>query len=259
MAFVPYLILAGRDGGVSKPPRIFVFGGSPPGEGDDHIVRAAARHFGNALAASYSGMSIMLSMAMSDVAVPSRQRKAERGAFVLNQLLIDQGQKPAQCKSQIDDIQQRLEAVGGSLADFAHDPEDVAQAIVETSISQLRFSRAIRALGKKVGFAGPDRGRLPRFLLETPLLSTLVRGLVPEDSCAYSDFVDALRNELGIVVGFGSSTPESLIRDVGGWAAPAMAAEILRENEARLRERLIRAGLAQEFSDGHTEVTPTDA
>lgn len=259
MAFVPYLILHRRDANASAPPRIFVFGGSPPGEGDDRIVRAAARHFGNTLVSSYSGMAIMLSLAMRDVAVPSRQRQAERGAFVLNQLLIDQGQKPTQCKRQIDEIQLRLETVGVSLADFARTPEDVARAIVATSFSQIRFSQAIRALGKKVGFAGPDRGRLPRFLLETPLLSTLVRGLVPESGFAYSDFVDALRNQLGIVVGIGSARPESLIREVGGWASSAMGAEMLRDNETRLRERLVRAGLAQEFSDGHTEVTPTHA
>lgn len=259
MAFVPYLILDRRDGSSTAPPRIFVFGGSPPGEGDDRIVRAAARHFGNTLVSSYSGMAIMLSLAMQDVAVPSRQRQAERGAFVLNQLLIDQGQKPAQCKRQIDEIQSRLESVGTSLAEFARHPADVAQAIVKTSISQIRYSQAIRALGKKVGLAGPDRGRLPRFLLETPLLATLVRGLVPRSGFAYTDFVDALRNQLGLVVGLGSAVPESIVREVGGWASPAMAAEILRENETRLRERLIRAGLAQEFSDGHTEVTPTDA
>lgn len=257
MAFVPNIILSRIQTDGTHKPRLFVFGGSPPGEAGDRLIEASALYFGHALSQAYAGIPLMLSRAMQDVAIPSNQKRSERAAFVLNQLLIDSGERPATAKKHIDSIAARLQTHGIQLRDFAQKPEAVTEAIVHSSLSRVRYSSAIRSMARKVGFAAPDRGRKPRLVLETPLLATLVRGLVPKEGCVYSDFVDSLRTQLGVVVGFGSMEADALITEVGHWASHAMAEELLRDNEERLRVRLVRAGLAQQYSDGHTEVTST--
>ena len=108
-------------------------------------------------------------------------------------------------------------------------------------------------MGRKIGFVGPDRGTgSPRFLCETPLLGTLVAGLCREASLEFKEFVDLARERLGLVFGLGTATGLPGTLELAD--NPGVARRLLVENEDALRLRLVQAGLAREYSDGHTEV-----
>src|SRR5262249_627174 len=100
---------------------------------------------------------------------------------------------------------------------------------------------------------GPDRGAgSPRFLCETPLLGTLVAGLCASRSVDFEEFVDLARERLGLV--FGPGTREGLAEQLNFSEGAGIGRQLLRDNQDVLRQRLIRAGLAREYSDGYTEV-----
>jgi hypothetical protein len=70
----------------------------------------------------------------------------------------------------------------------------------------------------------------------------------------FVEFVDRIRMTFGLVFGPGSDyqLPERL----GLWEGTGAAHRHLEVNQDMLRKRLVRAGLAREYSDGHTELIP---
>jgi hypothetical protein len=103
-----------------------------------------------------------------------------------------------------------------------------------------------------VGLVAPDRGAgAPRFVIETPLLGTLVAAICGSSTVPFEGFIDTARDRLGLILGPGSLTE---IPALNLWESAGIARQQLRDNQEMLRLRLVRAGLATEYSDGHTEV-----
>lgn len=122
---------------------------------------------------------------------------------------------------------------------------------VEGTYSLTYLRGGLRSMGRKIGLMAPDRGQAPRFVCETSLLATLVEGLCP-DPVPFEVFIDTLRARLGIVVGLGSATSVQDVVDLPKGMAPTR--RLLLENQESFRRRMIRSGLAREYSDGQTEV-----
>jgi hypothetical protein len=114
-------------------------------------------------------------------------------------------------------------------------------------------------MGSKIGFAGPDRGNgTPRFVCETPLLGTFVWGILgPDRSMDFDSFLEALDVRFGIVFTDVAGADECVTRPLG--LPLSQQHQVFRDNREHLRTRLVRAGLARAYSDGHTEVTSNAA
>jgi hypothetical protein len=133
--------------------------------------------------------------------------------------------------------------------------KDWARKLTNEAFPTSYVAKGIRSMGRKIGFIGPDRGTgVPRFLCETPLLGTLVAGLCPESGVSLDEFVDICRVQLGLIFGPGSN--DALAATLQLWEGAGIGDELLRDNQEALRRRLVRAGLAREYSDGYTEVSP---
>jgi hypothetical protein len=116
------------------------------------------------------------------------------------------------------------------------------------------LEQGYRVIGRMIGIAGPERGGgTPRFLLETPILALLVSATtLQEQSLAYKSWLDQVYNQFGIILGIGDQTDSvDLLRPLGFGGSLHRA---LEENHEILRRRLVRCGLASEYSDGETEV-----
>ena len=127
------------------------------------------------------------------------------------------------------------------------------------------YTGGLNTFLKKAGLSASKNSARPAF--EAEALPVLARGLVPEESghIPYLDFIDQLREQLGIVVGIGGLLTDrytaaernqqlAQIRACGPWRDEDELMSCLRRNEHFLEERLITAGLAKRFSDSHTEV-----
>jgi hypothetical protein len=228
--------------------------GTPPGPAGSPIVMAAARAFQVLLERNRAGLAAMLLRGMQAQILPAalppsqRRRAAARGQLLQNGVPV----------GRVDDILNELSRDAGvDLEDESVDDPIWASQIIESAYASDRLTRGLRSMGRKIGFIGPDRGAgAPRFVCETPLLGTLVAGLCPRGGIDLYRFVDLAREHLGIVFGLGSQ--DNLAEQLGLWDGAGVGRQLLRENEEALRRRLIRAGLAREYSDGHTEVVRDD-
>jgi hypothetical protein len=115
------------------------------------------------------------------------------------------------------------------------------------------YARRVRNLSSNIGFAGPDKGVMPRLMIDTPLLGVLVKGIAGNKSLPFEDFITILSQDFGLVLGVGSD--DSIADKIGSIGQEGFDPyELLQRNESFLRERLIRTGLARTYSDSHTEV-----
>jgi hypothetical protein len=135
-----------------------------------------------------------------------------------------------------------------------HDkPEAQARALSKLAYPAGYVSDALRSTGRMIGCAGPDRGAgAPRFLIETPLLALLVSATADEVPTPYPEWLDRVFDRFGIIFGFGEThDPRTSLASLDEKGPVERA---LRSNHEALRSRLVRAGLAVEYSDGETEV-----
>ena len=133
------------------------------------------------------------------------------------------------------------------------DEEPQYEAVFRALYPVGRFASGFRVLGRQVGVAGPDRSGRPRFILETSALGLIIDATVARgERLAFEDWVDRAYERLGLLLAFGRETDVSgLLR---GLMPEGVIYEALCENHAALRRRLLRAGLATEYSDGELEV-----
>lgn len=239
--------------GVDELMPLVVFGGLPPGvQGglvDGQMVNAASRSFKSAVARHRSGLATTLFEAMKAQrlprAIPENKKTSARLAALLQEASVGERRR------------REIEEAADALPKCdAHSGVDLVwcDRAIDAFYPSDKVTTGLRSMGRKVGLAGPDRGAgVPRFLMETQLLGTLVMGLCPPgESLPLPEFVDLCRTRLGLVLGMGSGS-----KDVGGenlWPSRAMGQKQLRTNEEWLRDRLIRGGLATQYSDGRTEV-----
>jgi hypothetical protein len=223
---------------------------TPPGPSDHPMVMAATRSFQRIVDQNRAALVKSLAEALGQQPLPRHLPRSQRRTVALQARLIEAGIP----KERVDGVIEGLcedagvEAKGENPADRGW-----CDRVVESEYSAERLTRGFRTMGRKIGFIGPDRGAgAPRFLCETPLLGTLVAGLCPAGGTEFAAFVDLARQRLGLV--FGCGTQDDLVERLGLWEGAGVGRRLLRENQEALRQRLIRAGLAREYSDGHTEV-----
>ncbi len=228
-----------------------MFADTPPGPARDPMVTASLRSFQLLLASNRIALAEKLAATLANHTLPSRLPPRQRRREALR---VQLASRESATPSKIEEILQRLdEDTDGMLA--GDNPGDVGWCtqLIDSAYSPALVTSAVRSMARKVGLVGPDRGGgSPRFLCETPLLGTLVAGLGASQSRDFEEFVDLARERLGIV--FGPGTREDLAEQLNLWEGAGIGRQLLRDNQDALRQRLIRAGLAREYSDGYTEV-----
>lgn len=228
-------------------PQVFVYCGLPPGAGNDPLVRAASKSFTRWIAASQSATARQIHAKLKETPVLPRTPKAERLRQQVRTLL---GERLGE---------RQLDATMTGLARIVESKElseEWARRAVDSrtlGFSKSEYARRVRSLGANIGFAGPDRGRMPRLMLDTPLLGVLAQGIVGRGSLPYEDFVTRLSERFGLVTGIGSD--DAIVDRLGDLGSEGYDPyEVLQRNQELLRERLLRTGLARNYSDSHTEV-----
>jgi hypothetical protein len=227
---------------------IVAWGGTPPGPPGHPMVVASSRSFQMVVEANRQALLDLLRTKLSNVHIASTTPETQRRRSALRQALIDGGANDARADRTIEQFETgELDLGRGDYTELLW-----LRRLLDLGYSTAALTKAFRSTGRKVGVVAPDRGTgAPRFVLETPLLGTLVVAICEDKTLPFEDFVDAARDRLGLVLGPGTLT-EVPILDL--WESPGIARQQLRDNQDLLRVRLVRAGLATEYSDGHTEV-----
>ena len=229
---------------------LVVWGDVPPGQTNHPMVTACARSYRNVVERSRQGMAHSLAVALASQPLPTRMPAGQRGRTRLRSQVIDGGAREARSDALVDSL-----LSGSGLEPPGRSPDESwCLDFIDAAYPPDQMASGLRSMGRKVGFVGPDRGAgLPRFLMETPLLGTLVVGLVPPgQALSFASFIDLCRSQLGLVLGPGSDSGTAA--RLGLWEGAGIGGRLLQENQELLRRRLIRAGLATEYSDSHTEV-----
>lgn len=120
-------------------------------------------------------------------------------------------------------------------------------------------------LGRRAGFLSPwaNQGRggklRKRYTATAEFLEILVAATVePDDPLEFPEFLDRLRDDLGIVV--GRPEDDQIIRhnnlfEAQFGATTTISEEDLRRNVERMRNLVIESGYAKAYADGRTVVT----
>jgi hypothetical protein len=105
------------------------------------------------------------------------------------------------------------------------------------------------AVGRNCGFVGPRRGRMPRARCEVTFLPVLLLAGLPDEpveSLPMADWLENLYSRFGIVVGPLHSAMAAM--------DPRPSESDMTANQSELAHLMAGVGLAQQFSDGVTEV-----
>lgn len=228
---------------------VWAYGGLPPGTPADPLVRATSKSFAHWISQSWDSHARLLYRRLRMVRVPKRVPKSDRLRrrvhYRLSQLLEGQGKQLEATAELLDPL-----VNGKELSEEWCREVLQAQSI---GFTKTELARRVRSLGVNVGLAAPNRGLLPRLVLDTPLLDVLVKGIAGRSTMPYGDFVTCLRDRFGIVVGVGND--DAIIDYMAQFGSEgADAYDLLTRNQELLRERLLRVGLARAYSDSHTEV-----
>jgi hypothetical protein len=230
-------------------PLVWAFGGLPPGLPGDPLIRATSKSFTHWIGQSWDSHAHQLYERLKAIPLPQRTPKTDRLRrrvhAAISEQLSGQHKKLTAAAELMDALVQGQELS----KDWCRDALQ-SDAI---GFTKTELARRVRSLGVNVGFAAPNRGLLPRVVLDTPLLDVLVKGIAGRSPMPYATFVTRLREHFGIVVGIGNDY--SVIDHMQHFGSEgADAYELLTRNQELLRERLLRAGLARTYSDAHTEV-----
>lgn len=143
----------------------------------------------------------------------------------------------------------------------------LARALVDTAFAKAREHPigSLVELGRRAGFLSPwaNSGRggklQKRYTATAEFLEILVAATVePDDPLEFPEFLDRLKEDLGILVGRPEDDP--IIRRNNLFSAPfgpptSINEEDLRRNVAELRHLLIETGYGKSYADGRTVVT----
>lgn len=239
----------GDEGSVADCYSLLVWTGMPPGSTGDAGVQASMRSIEHVAKRHRRAIGEMLVDQIEDVELPSKIPAEQRVEAAFRQMLMDAGVSQSRAKSVTGELNKEIDELWRSELTFEECIDLVLDQVYDTKF----ITDNIKNVGKKVGFTAPSRRGQVRAVCETPLLATVVGGLLKKgESCRLEEFVDRARERLGVLMGVGSSIDVAERLDY--WESGGMAYRMLVENEERLGQRLVRAGLAQEYSDGNTVV-----
>lgn len=226
---------------------ILVFTGETPGDPNDRLVVAAQRSLATAISHCQEGIAVVASRLVNQLL-----QTAERVPFGMGRVLVDQRLGPGASSKG------NGAALAVALDDGALEVSgDTAALHVQRLLPASCITRSVRTMGVKVGLVGPARGvGSPRLNVETNLLAALATSIAAPQGTALPDLIEGLHQRLGLVLGpvdltaSERSTLESAVSGVDDLDS------LLSEAASRLRQRLVRAGLARRYSDGYTMVYP---
>lgn len=235
---------------VDEIAAVVVWADTPPGPSDHPMVMASARTFQTLVERNSASLTSVLSDSLRTQKIPSRLPRGQRRAAAIRAQLLAGGLSASRISGAMERLCRDAEVT--MEGDSPADPSWCGQ-VISSVYSPAILTRGFRSMGRKIGFIGPDRGYgAPRFLCETPLLGTLVAALCPPSGIDFETFVDRAREQLGLV--FGPGTDDKGVERLALWEGAGIGRRLLVHNADALRGRLVRAGLAREYSDGHTEV-----
>lgn len=243
-------------GNSNKVPLLLCFGGLPPGSPSSQNVTTSSRSVQRIIRKHRSALINLLVQKLEKVELPDNLPANQKRKTAIRLLITEIGNgKKEDAEKLLNDLKkQDINLRDGEVAD-----EQFAHSVLDTVLPENLVMKGLKSMGNKIGFLAPSRGRgRPRFVLETPLLATIVKGLAPKDGedsydgLAFEEFVDLAREKLGIVLGVGSK--DRLGEKLPFTESGGQSRQMLLNNQDLLRKRLIRAGLATEYSDGNTEV-----
>ena len=162
-----------------------------------------------------------------------------------------------------------MSAVGGNLTSYVSagfDPlHALAQSYFDMGIGREHPIGFFIELGRRAGYLTPwsnngRGGKLTKRYSATPeFLETLVDSTIePDDPLEFGEFLDALRDQYGVIVGQQSDEEyvrRNNLRPSQFGAPTAVNEEDLRVNLEVMRSQLVEAGLARQYADGRTIVT----
>ena len=140
----------------------------------------------------------------------------------------------------------------------AYSKEELAQRVYDEVYPVGKWEKAVHSVGQRVGAAGPEQSTRGgyRFVLETPILTLLVQATLSEEEnkagVLFDKWIDRVFDQFGIVLGKG--TQPRIVDLMTRLQSKELVLDLLKENQKLLRERMLRGGLAVEFSDGQTVV-----
>lgn len=125
--------------------------------------------------------------------------------------------------------------------------------IFKELVPQAYYSGAFRSLSGKIGFAGPVKGTgEKRIMFEASFLEVLVYFFSNEGD-TFETFINNCYEKIGLILGrprnFSETNYSTLERLSSRYSD---VEEALEKSQEFLRQRLVKSGLAREFSDGFT-------
>jgi hypothetical protein len=220
---------------------MFCLGEQPPGDSRSPQCRLSIRSFEGVVAQSSESIQklILARLAIGGRAVTSKVPASQRESIRVASAFPDLSEE-------------HREAVTKLIKKFDK-PELQARHLARKAYPASHIASALRSIGRMIGAAGPDRGfGSPRFLLETPVLALLVRATAKARPTVYAEWLDTVYERFGLILGIGDQHDFRAVLEDLDERMPIERA--LKENHNQLRMRLIRAGLAVEYSDSETEV-----
>lgn len=229
---------------IDSIPPVIVYGGMPPGNSNDPIVRHAANSYSRWTSKIWGQVCNALEEELDSI-TPVDDDRSDRALLQRIKLALIRNEVPDREQEKL------LESLKTTINQKTN--LDIF-GLVESGLNfpPLELSRRIRALTQSIGFTAPDRGAgSVRLVLDTPLLNVLIRGLMGNRSMNYEDFISLVAEEFGLLLGPGAD--DNLI-DRYPEMGEGNIYECLLENQDLLQERLLRTGFARAYSDSHTEV-----
>jgi len=226
---------------------LMFYGGKLPGNKNERVMRLAVRSFDCVAQAQRNALREMF----------ERQFKRRRGfrnlkgAALITAVFEGGDQKlPRAAKERAVSLSRSC------------DRTKLATVLCEEVYPVGEWERGVHGVGRTIGAAGPELRRSRggyRFVLETPVLSLLVQATVPgghdkEEGLLFDEWIDKVFDDFGIVLGKGRS--QRLVGLLTRFETEELLVDLLATNQEELRQRMLRAGLAVEFSDGETVVMP---
>jgi hypothetical protein len=218
----------------SKVLGIVCYTGNPPGNPRSALVRLSQLSLKQAIINAHSGVRSSFIKIIEDT-----NYKTSKGEDSIENLVLT--------RLRGEDARNLVKFLSDSGA--KNNPKDAFNELYPLS----SFSSAFKTLSGKVGLAGPIKGTgEARIFFETNFLDSLVFFLSKHGD-SFGDFVDNCFENLGIIVGkpstFDLQDLERLQNLAGRIADVEECLDLAHES---MRLRLVRSGLAKEFSDGYT-------
>jgi hypothetical protein len=221
----------------SKPSKVLgivCYTGNPPGNPRSALVRLSQLSLKQAIINAHSGVGSSFIKIIEEA-----NSKTHKGEDSIENLVLS--------RLRGEDARNLVKALSDSGA--KDNPKEAFNELYPLS----SFSSAFKTLSGKVGLAGPIKGTgEARIFFETNFLDSLVYFLSKHGD-SFDDFVDNCFENLGIIVGkpstFDMYDLERLQNLAGRIADVEECLDIAHES---MRLRLVRSGLAKEFSDGYT-------